>query len=619
MSTQPSTSDRPLFSYRFGSAEFDESRLELRVAGLPVEVEPRALDLLAYLLRHAGEVVTKEELLREVWANRPTVEKVLPNAILKLRRALGEANAGSIATLPRIGYRLDATVARVAVRRPDVSPLRLAAGDSVPGRSSFLLLRRLGRASVNEVWLAEHGKTRERRVYKFAVEGERLRTLMREVTLLRVLRESLFDQEGFVELIDWNFEVSPFYIECAYGGPDLVEWADQHLSALDVTGRIDLFLQIADAVAAAHSVGVLHKDIKPANILVSENDRGLQVRLADFGSSGVFDSGALESLNITRLGMTLDDSATGSSQGTPLYLAPELVTGGAATVQSDVYALGVVLYQLLSGSLTMPMVSGWEQQVPDPLLQEDLLRATDGHPSRRLSSVTELTDRLRSLALRRARADEQAQTERQAQVDRDALARARARRPLLAALVVTLALAGATALVLQQAAVRARDEARSELERANAISRFLNDELISRANPLISAKGADATLKDVLLAASGRLEATFGGQPRAEHAVRANLASLLNTLELFDDAETQAREAIALAPELGGERSPETVAARGARAHPRSQGPARSGRSGVASTGSGHAGFDVATRSPARRCRTQHLVHRQGRPGCRCR
>ena len=71
----------PCYTWRFGTAEFDEARFELRVGGLPVEVERRALDVLAYLLRHAGEVVTKDELLREVWAGRVTVDKVLPNAV----------------------------------------------------------------------------------------------------------------------------------------------------------------------------------------------------------------------------------------------------------------------------------------------------------------------------------------------------------------------------------------------------------------------------------------------------------------------------------------------------------------------------------------------------------
>src|SRR5688572_25404635 len=105
----------PSYTYRFGSAEFDEARFELRVGGLPVEVERRALEVLGYLLRHAGEVVTKEELLREVWAGRVTVDKVLPNAVAKLRRALGEANAERVVTQARVGYRVDGVVARTAV------------------------------------------------------------------------------------------------------------------------------------------------------------------------------------------------------------------------------------------------------------------------------------------------------------------------------------------------------------------------------------------------------------------------------------------------------------------------------------------------------------------------
>ena len=103
------------YLYRFGSAEFDEAKVELRVAGLRVDVENRALGVLAYLLRHADEVVTKEELLREVWAGRVTVDKVLPNAIAKLRRALGESNAERLVTQARVGYRLLGPVSRTAV------------------------------------------------------------------------------------------------------------------------------------------------------------------------------------------------------------------------------------------------------------------------------------------------------------------------------------------------------------------------------------------------------------------------------------------------------------------------------------------------------------------------
>jgi len=276
--------DRAAFSFRFGSAEFDESRFELRVAGLPVEVERRALEVLAYLLRHAGEAVTKEELLRDVWSGRVTVDKVLPNAITKLRRALGEANAEHLSTLARVGYRLDGPISRVAVGRQLLSELQLAIGQSVPSRPNFVLREQLARTAGNEVWLAEHGKTREQRVYKFGLDSGRLRALKREATLLRVLQESLADCSHFVDIIDWNFENPPYFLECGYGGDNLGEWAKTQLDHLDDAARVSLFLQIADAVAAAHSVGVLHKDLKPANVLISARDGQLQVRLTDFGS-----------------------------------------------------------------------------------------------------------------------------------------------------------------------------------------------------------------------------------------------------------------------------------------------------------------------------------------------
>lgn len=96
--------------YRFADAEFDESDGRLRVAGHAVELEPRPLRLLLELLRHAGEVVTKEELFETVWEGRPTVDHVLANAISKLRSAFGARRArghtcpdGAAGRLPAAG------------------------------------------------------------------------------------------------------------------------------------------------------------------------------------------------------------------------------------------------------------------------------------------------------------------------------------------------------------------------------------------------------------------------------------------------------------------------------------------------------------------------------------
>ena len=106
----PDRSEPRCHLHRFGSAEFDEAKVELRVAGLRVDVENRALGVLAYLLHHADEVVTKEELLREVWG--PQAEDrthYLRVYMAALRRKLkpDPAHPRHLITEPGLGYRFD--------------------------------------------------------------------------------------------------------------------------------------------------------------------------------------------------------------------------------------------------------------------------------------------------------------------------------------------------------------------------------------------------------------------------------------------------------------------------------------------------------------------------------
>ncbi len=563
MNSPTDASPTPCYTYRFGTAEFDEARFELRVGGLPVDVERRALEVLTYLLRHAGEVVTKEELLREVWAGRITVDKVLPNAMTKLRRALGEANAERLVTQPRIGYRLDGTVARMVVGNSLTSRLDLAAGQAVPGRENFTLLRQLGATHGSEVWLAEQVRTQVQRVYKFGADSDRLRALKREVTLSRVLRESIEDRGMFVDIIDWNFETPPFFLECEYGGESLLEWAVDGLQALSQDQRLGLFLQIADAVAAAHAVGVLHKDLKPANVLIVAEGADWHLRLTDFGSGRLLDPDRIDALGITRLGLTITQNVSSdSTTGTPLYIAPEVFAGQTPTVQSDVFALGIMLYQLLCGQLSKPMTSGWEQDIADELLREDIALATDGNPQRRLASVAELASRLRAREQRREQALRLEQVEREARTAHEALQRSRARRPYLIALIVALALSAVIALVLYRSAVKARNFAQHELERASAINRFLNDDLIGQSNPLVVAKGQSASLKDLLLGARDRIGKRFSAQPLTEASIRTSLTMLLNTLELVPDAAPAPRQALTLYEREEGAASLDALKAR---------------------------------------------------------
>jgi eukaryotic-like serine/threonine-protein kinase len=519
----PATRDPRLYRWRFGAVEYDEARHELRVAGLPVEVEHKPLQVLALLLRHPGEVVTKEELFDTVWAGRVTVDHVLATAVGKLRKALGPEGDGRIATVPRLGYRFEGPVERIAVGQRPASALRFEAGQAVPGREHFLFERALGQTLGSEVWLARHPRSQERRVFKFSLDGEHLSTIKREATLSRVLRDCLGEREDFVRVLDWNFEAAPFFLECEYGGQSLPEWAAEgdRLMAMDRADRIAFFARIADAVAAAHGIGVLHKDLKPANLLVAARGDGWQPRLTDFGHSRLLQPERLEALGITRLGMTVDDAGD-TGAGTPLYMAPELVTGQAPTVRSDLYALGVMLYQWLAGDLRRPMAPGWERDIGDPLLCGDIAAATDSDPAHRLADAAELAARLRSLSARhlaRARAEAEA---RAAERLRGSLVRSRARRPWAVAAMVVLGLGATCTSLLWWHSERQRHLAQQQTARAEAVVRFLDHALgtISTGN---SGHGNDATIRNMLEYASTRGHDALTRDPQ----VRGDIHTLL--------------------------------------------------------------------------------------------
>ena len=158
--------------WSFSDREFDESRLELRVHGKPVELELKPLEILVQLLHHAGEVVTKDQLLDAVWPGLAVVEGSLTTAVYKLRQALGDKDSSIIATVPRVGYRLAASVKTEAGRAAALpAVLRLQAGMPVPGRAQWLLARPLEASPHSEVWLAENPKIHDRRVFKFATNA----------------------------------------------------------------------------------------------------------------------------------------------------------------------------------------------------------------------------------------------------------------------------------------------------------------------------------------------------------------------------------------------------------------------------------------------------------------
>ena len=490
----------PLYRYRFGPAEFDEARFELRVGGLLVDLQTKPLQLLALLLATPGEVVSKDRIFAAVWNDRATGDAVLANAASKLRAALGP-QAGCVVTVPRQGYRLDGPVQREAVGRRRQSVLKLEPGMVVPGRAGHRLVRQLGPALRHETWLAEQPRTRDRRVFKFALDGDRLADLKREVTLARVLREALGERNDIVRVLDWQFDSAPYWLECAWAGDDLDRWAAGHLQALPTEARLGLALQVADALAAAHHAGVLHRDLKPANVLVEPRPGAdaahgpWQLRLTDFGSGRLLDPQQLERLRVTRLGLTLD--ANDPTTGTPYYIAPELLAGGTPGTASDVFALGVMLFQLLAGDLRRPLVPGWERAIDDPLLAEDIAAATDIDPARRVASAAELARRLRALPARREE--------------------------------------------------RARREAEArEHETARALNRLLREDLLAAANPALQGR-ADITVAEALTGAAGRIETKYAHLPPAVRgSLHGTMQLALSELSRAQEAVEAGRHAVAM-------------------------------------------------------------------------
>ncbi len=290
---------------------------------------------------------------------------------------------------------------------------RPAQGLELPGRPNYVLTEKLGEGGFGDVWLAEHRKTRDRHVIKFCYSTDRLRALKREVTLFRLLKETLGDRPDIARVLDYQFDAPPYFLEMEFAGRyNLTTWLQKKggVAAIPMDTRIELVAQVADAIAAAHSVGILHKDVKPTNIMVTESGTAKpRIRMIDFGIGTVADRHLLDIKGITATGLTEAESRgdyASSMTGTRLYMAPELIEGKAATTKSDIYSLGVLLYQMVSGKLGQTLSFGWERDVPDELLRQDIEACVDGRPENRLGSAEELALRLRKLPARRAAKEE---------------------------------------------------------------------------------------------------------------------------------------------------------------------------------------------------------------------
>lgn len=502
--------DRGRRRWHFAGAVLDERTLELLVKGADAELERKPLEVLIYLLERAGEVCTKDELLAGVWPGRILSETVLTKCIGRLRDVLGDRDQDIIKTAYGFGYRFIAPVQMELAAASQTTPLDLHPGDHPPGRPLWSLVEQLGIGGYGEAWRARHDKTHEERVFKFALDEVSLGALKREITAFRILNDSLGGGGQIVRLLDWNLEQMPYFTEAEHiGGGSLIDWAKSRggPANIPIAERIEVAAKIAAALAGVHSVGMLHKNLRPSNIFVKPvAGQPVDIALGGFGSAAVLDAGHIDRLGITRLGFTKTVVPFEHDPATSPYRAPETLEGAPFTVKSDNYALGVILYQILTGDFHKAMPAEWRDHIEDELLREDLALVAESDLTLRLADADVLAQRLRTLDERRRELKTQREAQERAESSNRRLEQARVRfvgiTLAIAALVIGLAMS--TALYFK--ARRAEESGRAPAAQAEAAAEYLTSEILTQ--------GSAGSASELSSLSGHEIDLHFAAQPR---------------------------------------------------------------------------------------------------------
>ncbi len=453
----------------------------------------------------------------------------------------------------------------------------------------YRLVELLGTGGMGEVWLAEQREPVRREValkmLKLGMDSDSV------VRRFEQERRSLAAMEhpNIATVFDAGVtgDGVPYFVMERVQAVDIVAFCNAH--RLGIRDRVRILATVCRAVQHAHTKGVIHRDLKPGNIMVSEHDGRPVPKIIDFGIAKAVAADGEDELHLTQ---------TGHFVGTVAYMAPEQALGESdVDARADVYALGVVLYELLTGVLPFH-----EGQLRGLAAIGALLEKDAPTPSSRVKSIPEGREQVAELrgvtgpvllralrgeldwivgrALEKER-DRRYQTPNELAADLDrfldhrpveagppsALYRARKflRRNRLAAgagAVAVLALAvGATAATVGLLEARASAaEARREADRSQAINGFLQ-EALGQADPW---RGGDreVTLVAALDGAVDRLDEHFADQPAVAAEVRLNIGRTYDGLGRVEAAERLHREALEAQLTLLGEASDEVAVTR---------------------------------------------------------
>lgn len=443
-----------------------------------------------------------------------------------------------------------------------------AAADSGRIVGPYRLLRELGRGGMGSVWLAERPDGLIKREVALKLPHPGLAThgfaerLIRERDILAAL-----DHPHIARLYDAGStaEGQP-YIALAYvQGSTLIDHCDAQ--GLDLRQRLELFKQVLDAVQFAHTHLVIHRDLKPSNVLV---DGQGQVHLLDFGIAKLMVDGLAEAT-----ALTLD---AGQAM-TPDYASPEQLAGGAITTASDVYALGVLLYELLAGVRPYRLQRSGSGSLAQALRETEIrrpsvvvrgvgasqrARALRGDLDTIVLKALKFDPDQRYATAQALQQDLQRHLEGQAVLARpDSMAyrvhRLAARHRLAVGLfaAVLLVMAAATLVSLRQASL-----ARQQTRTAEAALGFL-EEIFSAnsANLPDPAAARKTTARELLDLGAQRVDSALADAPEARFRVLATLARMYDDLELRSEVLALQRKRVELARQMHGNADPAVASA----------------------------------------------------------
>ncbi len=433
---------------------------------------------------------------------------------------------------------------------------------------AYRIIDLIGRGGMGEVYRAERADGQfEQTVALKVMRGE----VADQAARFRAERQILasLDHPGIARLLDGGVTADgrPYMAMELVSGEPITAWCKRHGSNL--VQRLSLFTAVCDAVAYAHANLVVHRDIKPGNVLVREDGT---VKLVDFGIAKLLSEGA--------------GNLTLYAPATPGYSAPEQLTGGAITVATDVYALGMLLFELLCGQTpwstnelsfatalhkilneSVPVPSRFVLQasgppLPPTVLRGDLdaivLKALRKEPAGRYSTVNELRDDISCVLNREpVKAREGAQWYVIGRFIR------RQRLLVTSAAVVLLAIVVGLIGVSWQAreahlqALRAQTES----QKATAVKEFLLD--IFKQSSLQNPGGVEArklTAEQLLDVGADRISGQLKNAPEVRAELMDTLALLYNDLGVTDRATALAQDNLAAAmSSAGGHPTPATA------------------------------------------------------------